>query len=99
MKKVWSVIINGKNDQVIMDDAQAMIIKMKFMPDIELFDLTTLHNIKPEHLHKIQRNESLSGDIHLLWLKNALDMNVLGGNSLTNDVKENWEYKDLVDMK
>ena len=45
MKKVWSVIINGKNDQVIMDDAEAMIVKMKFMPDIEMFDLTTLHNI------------------------------------------------------
>lgn len=99
MKKVWSVIINGKNDQVIMDDAEAMIVKMKFMPDIELFDLTTLHNIKPEHLHKIQRNESLNGDIRLQWLKNALDMKTLGGNPLTpNEVKENWEYKDLLNM-
>ena len=100
MKKVWSVIINGKNDQVIMDDAEAMKVKMKFMPDIEMFDLTTLHNIKPEHLHKIQRNESINGDVHLQWFKNALDMKSLGGNPLTpNEVKENWEYKDLVDMK
>ena len=97
MKKVWSVTINGKNDQVIMDDAEAMIVKMKFMPDIEMFDLTTLHNIAPEHLHKVQRGESLDNDIHLQWIKNALEMGVLGGYP-SNQVKENWEFKDLLNM-
>ena len=33
MKKVWSIVINGKNDQIVMDDAEAMIIKMKFMQE------------------------------------------------------------------
>tara|TARA_B110001454_G_C12572237_1_gene372416 strand:+ start:387 stop:689 length:303 start_codon:yes stop_codon:yes gene_type:complete len=97
MKKVWSINIKGKNDQVIMDDAEAMIVKMKFMPDIEMFDLTTLHNILPEHLHKVSRSESLDNDIHLQWIKNALEMGTLGGYP-SNQVKENWEYQDLVDM-
>ena len=100
MKKVWSVIINGKNDQVIMDDAEAMIVKMKFMPNIEMFDLTTLHNIKPEHLHKITRKETLDSDLHLLWIKNALEMKSLGGNPLTpNEVKENWSFEGLMQNK
>ena len=35
MKKVWSVTINGKNDCVVMTDEEAMIITLKFSPDIE----------------------------------------------------------------
>ena len=98
MKKVWSVIINGKNDQVIMNDAEAMIVKMKFMPDIEMFDLTTLHNIKPEHLHKVNREEALNNDVHLLWIKNAIEMNTLGGYP-GNKVKENWSFEELMQNK
>ena len=74
MDKVWSIVINGKNDQIIMNDAQAMIVKMKFMPNIEMYDLTTLHNIKPEHLHKVNREEALNSDVHLLWIKNAIEI-------------------------
>ena len=98
MDKVWSIVINGKNDQIIMNDAQAMIVKMKFMPNIEMYDLTTLHNIKPEHLHKVNREEALNNDVHLLWIKNALEMNTLGGYP-GNKVKENWSVEGLMQNK
>jgi len=98
MDKVWSIVINGKNDQIIMNDAQAMIVKMKFMPNIEMYDLTTLHNIKPEHLHKVNRQEALNSDVHLLWIKNALEMNTLGGYP-GNKVKENWSFEELMQNK
>ena len=99
MKKVWSIVINGKNDQIVMDDAEAMIIKMKFMPNIEMYDLTTLHNIKPEHLHKVNRKEALNGDIHLLWIKNAIEMKSLGGDPINGGVKENWSFEGLMQNK
>jgi hypothetical protein len=98
MDKVWSIVINGKNDQIIMNDAQAMIVKMKFMPNIEMYDLTTLHNIKPEHLHKVNREEALNNDVHLSWIKNALEMNTLGGYP-GNKVKENWSFEGLMQNK
>ena len=52
MKKVWSVTIDGKNDCVVMTDEEAMIITLKFSPDIEIYDMTTKHGMKPEHLHQ-----------------------------------------------
>ncbi|SVC47452.1 uncharacterized protein METZ01_LOCUS300306, partial [marine metagenome] len=50
-----------------------MLVKMKFMPNIQMFDMTTLHNIEPEHLHRIKRKEALDNDIHLQWIKNSLE--------------------------
>ena len=115
MDKVWSIVINGKNDQIIMNDAQAMIVKMKFMPNIEMYDfiqnnnsqqeMSSEHfiqllddNIKPEHLHKVNREEALNNDVHLLWIKNALEMNTLGGYP-GNKVKENWSFEGLMQNK
>ena len=49
MTKVWSVTIKGKNDTVVMTDEQAMIVKMKFAPNIDMHDLTTLHGLTPEY--------------------------------------------------
>ena len=39
-QKVWSVTIKGKNDCVVLTDFEAMQVKMKFMPDIEMYDMT-----------------------------------------------------------
>ena len=33
--KVYSVTINGKNDCVVMSEEEAMLVKIKYMPDIE----------------------------------------------------------------
>jgi hypothetical protein len=97
MKKVWNVSINGKTDCVIMNDEEAMIIKMKFMPDIKMYDMTKLHGMQPEHLHKINRSQQLEGDLKAMWLKNALETNVLGGNPGTY-VKECWDYQTLINL-
>ena len=59
MKKVWSVTISGKNDCVVMTDEEAMVITLKFSPDIEITDMTTKHGIKPEHLHQENRRAQL----------------------------------------
>ena len=37
--KVWSVTIKGKNDCVALSDFEAMQVKMKFMPDIEMYNM------------------------------------------------------------
>jgi|TARA_B110000037_G_scaffold181956_1_gene209374 hypothetical protein len=97
MDKVWNVSINGKTDCVIMNDAEAMMVKMKFMPDITMYDMTELHDMKPEHLHKINRSEALGSDVRLMWMKHALETNVLGGKPGTY-VKECWDYKTLINM-
>ena len=82
-----------------MTDEQAMIVKMKFMPDIEMHDLTTLHGLSPEHLHKIERNTTFrENERDLLWMKNSLEMGVYGGWPGEYE-KAVWEYQDLIDMK
>jgi hypothetical protein len=58
-KKVWNIIIGKKMDCVIMTDAEAMQVKMKFMPNVEMTDMTTLHNINPEMFHKAEREKEL----------------------------------------
>jgi|TARA_B100000953_G_C17997780_1_gene414125 hypothetical protein len=100
MKKVWSIIINDYHDCIVLDDAEAMLVKMKFMPNIQMFDMTTLHNIEPEHLHRIKRKEALDNDIHLQWIKNSLETGVFGGwpGKSVYDTKEHKEFADLVDM-
>jgi len=99
MTKVWSVTIKGKNDTVVMTDEQAMIVKMKFAPNIDMHDLTTLHGLTPAHLHKIERNKSFANeDKSLLWMKNRLEMGVYGGWPGEYE-KAVWEYQDLINMK
>ena len=59
MNKVWSVTIKGKNDCVVMTDEEAAVITLKFAPNIEIYDMTERHGMKPEHLHKLDRMDSL----------------------------------------
>ena len=59
-KKVWNIVIGKKIDCVIMTDAEAMQVKMKFMPNIEMTDMTTRHNINPEMFHKEEREKELA---------------------------------------
>ena len=56
MRKVWSVTINGQNDCVVMTDEEAMIITLKFSPDIQIIDMTTKHGMTPEHMQKADRH-------------------------------------------
>jgi len=99
-KSVWSVTINGKNDCVVMSDFEAMQVKMKFMPNIELHNMTELHGMKPEHLHKLQRmsdaeyyagcNVKVSHPIE--YTKG------IGPGSFGGAARMVWEYDDLMAM-
>lgn len=91
MKKVWSVTINGKNDCVIMDDAQAMIIKMKYMPDIEIYDMTERHGMKPQHLHKLLRKEQAEFIERHHTITKGIGTGQYGGAAPVC-----WEFEDLV---
>ena len=56
---VWSVTIKGKNDCVALSDFEAMQVKMKFMPDIEMYNMTERHGMKVSHLHKEHRMQDV----------------------------------------
>lgn len=99
MEQVWSITIKGKTDCVILDESQAMIVKMKFMPDIQMHNLTELHGMKPSYLHKIERKKSLDNDSRaLIWMKAAYESGGMGGWPGEYE-KPHWEYQDLIDMK
>lgn len=99
-KSVWSVTINGKNDCVVLSDFEAMQVKMKFMPNIELHNMTELHGMKPEHLHKLQRmndaeyyagcNVKVS---HPIEYTKGTGPGAFGGAA-----RMVWEYDDLMAM-
>jgi hypothetical protein len=100
---VWSVTINGKNDCVILTDAQAMLIKMKFMGthDIEMYNMTERHNMKPRHLHKMQREQDSmppgciwTGDKppSQTWVKGV------GPGQFGGAAHMIWEFEDLINM-
>ena len=42
VKNVWSVTTNGKNDCVVMSDAEVMLVKLKFTGthNIEMYNMT-----------------------------------------------------------
>ena len=42
---------------------------------------------------------ALNGDIHLLWIKNAIEMKSLGGDPINGGVKENWSFEGLMQNK
>lgn len=62
IKKVWNVTIGKKMDCVIMTDFEAMQVKMKFMPNINMTDMTTAHNIQPDMFNKSARESQLLDD-------------------------------------
>ena len=59
-KKVYSITINNKNDCVILTDAEAMLVKIKYHPDIRMYDMTALHGYDPYTYKKEERERTLS---------------------------------------
>ena len=99
--KVWSVTINGKNDCVILTDEEAFLVKTKFMPDIEMYDMTSRHGMKPEHLHKLQRMsdaEYYSGcnvkGLYPVEYTKGVGPGMFGGAA-----RMIWEFEDLMEME
>ena len=99
-KCVWSVTIDGKNDCVVLTDFEAMQVKMKFMPDIEMYNMTELHGMKPEHLHKLQRMSDAE-----YWhgskvnvLHEASYQKGIGPGQFGGAARVVWEFEDLMSM-
>ena len=98
--KVWSVTIDGKNDCVVMTEFEAMQVKMKFMPDIEMYDMTTRHGMKPEHLHKMARltdAEYYKGS-NVTILEETTYTKGVGPGSFGGAARMVWEFEDLMAM-
>lgn len=101
-QKVWSVTIKGKNDCVVLTDFEAMQVKMKFMPDIEMYDMTERHGLLPRHLHKLQRQaDTMPPGVTWLgdkspsrtWIKGV------GPGQFGGAADMLWEFKDLMEME
>ena len=98
--KVWSVTIDGKNDCVVMTEFEAMQVKMKFMPDIEMYDMTERHGMKPEHLHKMARlsdAEYYKGS-NVTILEEVTYTKGVGPGSFGGAARMVWEFDDLMAM-
>tara|TARA_B100000212_G_scaffold338526_1_gene315216 strand:+ start:1018 stop:1299 length:282 start_codon:yes stop_codon:yes gene_type:complete len=89
MKKVYSISINGKNDCVILDEEEAALIKLKYMPNIRMYDMTKLHGYEPESYKKAEREEQLSR------LDYAREL-ALEGVKWNGNVKTHWTPEDLL---
>lgn len=100
---VWSVTINGKNDCVILTDAQAMLIKMKFMGthDIEMYNMTERHGLKVSHLHKEHRMQDVMPE-GVTWVGDKPPSQTyikgVGPGMFGGAAKMMWEFQDLMDM-
>lgn len=99
MDKVWSVTIKGKNDCVVMNDAEAMMIKMKYMPDIEMYDMTAKHGMKPQYLHKLQREQDSMPD-GVTWTGDLPPSQTyikgIGPGQFGGAAHIIWEFEDLI---
>lgn len=101
-KRVWSVTINGKNDCVSMTEFEAMAVKLKFSgKEFKMYDMTDRHGMKPEHLHKLQREQdsmpdgvTWTGDKppSQTWIKG------IGPGSFGGSAHMIWEFDDLMAM-
>ena len=94
MKKVWSVTIDGKNDCVVMTDEEAMIITLKFSPNIEIYDMTERHGMKPEHLHQENRREQLEDARRSIFYEKWEGIGGFGGYA-----KVDWTFEDFLKME
>tara|TARA_B100001057_G_scaffold435739_1_gene466285 strand:+ start:24 stop:338 length:315 start_codon:yes stop_codon:yes gene_type:complete len=101
-KEVWSVTIDGKNDCVVLDEFEAMQVKIKFSPDVEMYNMTKRFGMQPEHLHKEERmqyypqehdNWIWSGPLPQPPYKKGQGPGMYGGAA-----KMVWEYEDLMAM-
>lgn len=101
-KHVWSVTISGNNDCVVLDEFQAMQVKMKFSPNVEMYNMTERFGMQPEHLHKEERMQYYPQE-HENWVwtgplpqppwKKGVGPGQFGGAA-----KMVWEYEDLMAM-
>lgn len=100
-QKVWSITIKGKNDCVALTDFEAMQVKMKFMPNIEMYDMTERHGMSVLHLHKEHRMQDAmpSGCI---WVGDKPPSQTyvkgVGPGMFGGAAKMMWEFQDLMDM-
>ena len=98
--KVWSVTIKGQNDCVVLTDFEAMQVKMKFMPDIEMYDMTERHGLKPQHLHKLDRKKQSIPS--LSWVGNEPEPTYtkgVGPGMFGGAADMIWEFQDLMEME
>ena len=100
---VWSVTIDGKNDCVVMTEPQAMLVKMKFVGvnNIEMYNMTERHGMKPMHLHKLQRDaDSMPPGVKWLGDKPPSETWVkgVGPGSFVGAAHMIWEFEDLMAM-
>lgn len=91
IKKVWNVTIGRQKDCVIMTDFEAMQVKMKFMPNISMTDMTVLHNLTPESFNKENREYQLTQE-------DPLSLNKLYENDKWRH-KATWTFESLMEMK
>ena len=101
MKRVYSITINGANDCVVMTEAESSMIALKFasLSTFEMYDMTERHGMKPEHLHKIARQEQLVDKLSwmgpLPTVVKGKETGKFGGAA--HDII--WEFQDLMEMK
>lgn len=94
MKLVWSVTICGKNDCVIMTEEEASVIAMKYGKDVEMYDMTKRHGMRPEHLHKVQRYEQREWADRGVSFSKGIKTGQFGGAAPVD-----WTYDDLLAVK
>ena len=102
VKNVWSVTINGKNDCVVMSDAEVMLVKLKFTGthDIEMYNMTERHGMKPEHLHKMQRMSDAEyyAGCNVKVLHPVEYTKGVGPGAFGGAARMVWEFEDLMEM-
>jgi|TARA_R110000737_G_C14577483_1_gene485112 hypothetical protein len=94
MKRVYSVTICGKNDCVVMTEAEASMIAMKYGKHIAMYDMTTRHHMKPEHLQKAQRYEQREWAGRGVSFSKGIKVGKFGGAAPVD-----WTYEDLINVK
>ena len=85
-----------------MSDAEVMLVKLKFTGthDIEMYNMTERHGMKPEHLHKLQRMsdaEYWSGSAVTVLQETQYTKGV-GPGAFGGAARMVWEYEDLMEM-
>lgn len=98
---VWSVTIKGKNDCVALSDFEAMQVKMKFMPDIEMYNMTERHGFKVAYLHKEHRMQDIMPE-NVTWVGDKPPSQTyikgVGPGMWGGAAKMMWEFQDLMEM-
>ena len=86
----------------MLTDFEAMQVKMKFMPDIEMYDMTERHGMKPAYLHKeFRMQDTMPPGVTWLGDKPPSQTYVkgVGPGMWGGAAKMMWEFKDLMEME